>query len=205
MKLTLGRAALALTLACTLALSACTDAWLKIALQDLPVLVQMALNIAALTSALDGAPTNPSDIAAINAISAEAKTDLTLLDTLYGEYKTNPSTGLMAQIEKTITDIDTNLPALLSAAHIKDPVLETRVTAAVGLILTTVETFTALIPNPQTPQLKAIKRRTMSHATLPRPNDLKKSWNDKVYPQFKVSRGFWSELGTSIGEWKFGG
>jgi len=58
--------------------------WIKAALVDLPVLTQIALNIASLLTALPmGKQVNPSEAAAIQNISAEAGKDLTLLQALY--------------------------------------------------------------------------------------------------------------------------
>lgn len=157
----------------------CTDQWLKVALADLPVLTQMGLNIATLVATLDGQPVSAADLATIQNVSAEAGKGLSLLDTLYREYEANPSTGTIQKISAVITDLQNNLPAVLAAGHIGNVLLEQRVSAAVGLILTTVQSFAALLPTatPTTAQ------RVVTN--LPRPKELKKAWNAQVYPQFK--------------------
>lgn len=169
---------LAVTLALGLTVG-CTDAWVKTALNDLPVLVQMALNIATLVSTMQGQQVSSEDIATIQKISGEASKDLSLLDTLYAQYKANPSSGTLAAIQKAFADCEQNLPALLSAAHISNPVLAARVESAVNLILTTVTSFSALVPSatPSTARHGKVK--------LPSPKELKQAWNKQVYPQFK--------------------
>ena len=77
-----------------------------------------------------------------------------------------------------IADIDQSLPALLQAAHIGDPVLSARVAAGVNLILTTVASFAALIP--QTSTQLAAARVTRQQIAIPKASDLKKQWNQQV-------------------------
>lgn len=167
----------------------CTASWINVALQDLPVLLQMALNIATLASTFSGAQApSQNEINAINQIAAEASKDLSLLQTLYNQYESSPSPELLGQMENVIADINTNLPALLTAAHIQNATLQQQVTAAVGLILTTVTSFAALIPQPTNPAVQAMKA-TLHQKPLG-PNDLKKAWNAQVRPQFKVKTGW---------------
>jgi hypothetical protein len=80
----------------------------------------------------------------------------------------------MAKIQSAIGDANQNLPALLESAHISNPLLAVRVTAAVNLILTTVNGFAALLPS-----TAAVKARTMP-ATLPTASQLKRQWNQQV-------------------------
>jgi len=68
------------------------------------------------------------------------------------------------------------LPALLQAAHISNPTLLARVTAAVSLILSTVTSFASLMPQPAAPSVAA--RR--APANTPHVKDLKKQWNAQV-------------------------
>jgi hypothetical protein len=138
---------LAAVLSVSLLATGCSAQWISVALADLPVLTQMSLNIAALAATLQsGKQLNPVDAVAIQNISAEAGRDLNLLMTLYEQYKANPSGDGLVKIEAEISTINTNLPGLLLAAHIGDPILSARITAAVNLILTTVSSFASLIP-----------------------------------------------------------
>jgi hypothetical protein len=169
---------LAVLLALALVSAGCAAQWLSVALADLPVLTQMALNIAALVATLEsGKQLSPAESTAIQNISAEAGKDLTLLQTLYNQYKANPHSGTLQKIESVIGDINQNLPALLQAAHVSDPTLSVRVTAAVNLILTTVNSFAQLIPQSTTP---SAVRSMRAKIKIPEAKDLKKQWNQQV-------------------------
>ncbi len=170
------KAVLALVLAATLALSGCSAQWINLALQDLPVLTQMALNIAALVSALGAAQqATPADIAVIQNISAQASRDLNLLQNLYNDYKTAPSAATLQKIQTLISGLNQRLGALLESGHISNPTLSARVTAAVNLILTTVNSFAALMP-----QNSVLTSRRVETGPLPGAKELKKQWKQLV-------------------------
>jgi len=184
-----GKAILAATLIFSLASTGCTAKWLSVALADLPVLVQMALNIGGLVTTVEsGKQLTATEIAAIQNISVQATKDLTLLQALYNEYEKNPGTDTLQKIQAAIVDIQANLPALLAAAHIADPLLAARVTAAVELVLATVAAFAQLIPPASKATqkrfvlLRAITRPASGQATVtvPTPQDLRQRWNDNV-------------------------
>ena len=167
---------LALVLAVTIAATGCTAQWINVALQDLPVLTQMALNIATLVSAFaSGQQASTADVAVIQNISAQASRDLNLLQLLYNEYKAAPSATTLQKIQNVISDLDQNLPNLLQSAHISNPTVSARITAAVNLILTTVNSFAALMPQTSMPT-----SRNASTAPLLDAKDLKKHWNQQV-------------------------
>ena len=164
---------LAVVLAFTIATSACSSQWITVALQDLPVLTQMALNIATLAGTFSRQQ-NTADLAAIQNISAQTSRDLNLLLTLYNEYKANPSATTLGKIQAAVNAINQHLPALLESAHIANTLLTARVTAAVNLILATVNNFAALIPSSS--QVKARK----AIGPPPTTSDLKRQWNQHV-------------------------
>src|SRR6185437_7898164 len=138
---------LALVLAIALAATGCSAQWINTALQDLPVLTQMALNIATLVTTLAaGQQASAADTAVIQNISAQASRDLNLLQTLYNEYKASPSPTTLQKLQAAISDLNQNLPTMLQSAHISNATLSARITAAVNLILTTVNSFAALMP-----------------------------------------------------------
>lgn len=169
---------LALVLSVALLATGCTAQWIGVALADLPVLTQMALNIASLAVTLQsGQQVNPADSAAIQNISAEAGKDLNLLQSLYNEYQATPSITTLQKINGVLSTTTTNLPALLAAAHISDPVLAARITAAVNLILGTVQSFAALVPQTAAFTPKAVAAQT---TVVPKATDLKKRWNEQV-------------------------
>jgi hypothetical protein len=119
---------LALLLSISLSTTGCSAQWISVALADLPVLTQMAFNIAALVSTLQtGKQLNPEEEAAIHRTSAEASKDLTLLQSLYNAYKANPNPDTLHRIETLIQDVNQNLPALLQPAYISDPAVSARI------------------------------------------------------------------------------
>jgi hypothetical protein len=174
------KAALAVLLAISLLATGCTAQWISVALADLPMLLQMALNIGSMVTTLQtGQQLSGSEAQAIQNISAEAGKDLNLLQTLYSQYQANPTASALQKIQSTVSDISQNLPALLQAAHIGDPVLAARMASAVNLILATVASFAALIP--QAPGMPtARKSATGKKAAIPQPQDLKRQWNQAV-------------------------
>jgi hypothetical protein len=176
------RIMLAAVLSISLMTTGCSAQWISVALADLPVLTQMALNLAALVATLQtGKQVSPAEALAIQNISAEASKDLTLLQALYNTYKANPSPDALQKIESLIQDTNQNLPALLQAAHISDAALSARITAAVNLILTTVSSFASLIPQRPTVAPKTARQDTViAHPAIPHPQDLKRQWNQEV-------------------------
>ena len=171
------KVAIAVVLAISLFATGCSAQWISVALADLPVLTQMALNIASLVATLQsGKQISPAEAAAIQNISTEASRDLNLLQALYNEYKANPSANTIQQIENVIGDINQNLPSLLQAAHISNPTLAARITAGVNLILTTVSSFASLIP----PAPSTAQRTARRNVAIPHAKDLKKEWNQQV-------------------------
>jgi len=83
----------------------------------------------------------------------------------------------LQKIQGVIADVDQNLPALLQAAYIGDPVLSAR-SAGVNLILTTVASFAALMP--QTSVLPMAQKTAHQQVAIPKASDLKKQWNQQV-------------------------
>ena len=170
---------LALVLAISLAATGCSAQWINVALQDLPVLTQMALNIATLVSALAaGNQANTADVAVIQNISGQASRGLNLLRTLYDDYKARPSSTKLQKIQNVISDLDRNLPARLESAHISNAILSARIPVAVNLILTTVNGFAALMPKHAASMI--MMRQVQVRAEILDAKDLRKQWNQHV-------------------------
>jgi hypothetical protein len=172
------KVALFVLLSLSLIATGCSAKWIGVALADLPALLQMALNIGTVVTTLEsGKQISSVESAAIQNISTEASNDLNLLQALYNQYKTAPSASTLQKIQSAIADMNQSLPALLQASHVSDPVLSTRIAAAVNLILTTVNSFAALLPQAATP----VQARSAAASTIiPHAEDLKKQWNRQV-------------------------
>lgn len=169
---------LAIVMVLSLIATGCSAQWINVSLADLPVLAQMALNIASLVSVLQsGQQMNPAEAAAIQNVSAEAGRNLNLLQSLYNQYKADPDAATLQKIKDEINAINQNLPALLQTARISNSVLSGRVTAAVNLILATVNSFAALIPQ----KGGAVSRRVEARQVdIPSVKELKRQWNQQV-------------------------
>jgi hypothetical protein len=188
---------LAIVLSISLLATGCSAQWISIALADLPVLVQMALNIGTIITTLQsGKQISSADAAAIQNISAQASKDLNLLESLYNEYQANPSASALQKIQSVIADINQNLPALLQAAHIGDPVLSARIAAGVNLILTTVASFASLIP--QTSVRPTAQKMAHQQVAIPKASDLKKQWNQQVCAPTSNSALDFSAAGCTV-------
>ena len=160
------RIMLAMVLSISLIATGCSAQWISAALADLPVLTQMALNIALVATLQTGKQLSPAEGLAIQKISAEAGKDLTLLESLYNQYRANPSADTLQKIESLIQDTTQSLPALLQAAHVSDPALSARITAGVNLVVTTVNSFASLIPRVSS---SALARTARQRTVVPRP------------------------------------
>lgn len=167
---------LALVLAITITATGCTTQWITVALEDLPVLTQMALNIASLVSSLaTSQQASTADVAVIQNISAQASRDLNLLETLYNEYKASPSATTLQKIQSVISDLNQNLPNLLQSARISNPTVSARITAAVNLIITTINSFASLMPQTSMPTSSKAPASRLLHA-----KDLRRQWNQQI-------------------------
>jgi len=188
---------LAIVLSISLLATGCSAQWISIALADLPVLTQMALNIGTIVATLQsGKQISSAEAVAIQNISAQASKDLNLLEALYNEYKASPSASALQKIQSAIADINQNLPALFQAAHIGDPVLSARIAAGVNLILTTVASFAALIP--QTSGRPTAQRVGHQEVAIPKASDLKRQWNQQVCGPTGGSASGFSSTGCTL-------
>lgn len=172
--------ATALILATVMTLSACwfKAQWITTAEQDLPILINMAESIASLIALTKTVQTpTASEVAAIQHIGDVATQGLQAIYASYQSYTSANATTTIAQIQAACGALTANLKDLLAAAQIKDQMLLNRVTAAVTIIVSTVETFLSLVP-----QSKALAKRVSKAAlsALPSPSALKQAWAVQV-------------------------
>lgn len=171
--------ATALVLSFVMALSACwfKAQWITTAEQDLPILINMAESIASLIALTKTVQTpTAAEVAAIQHIGDVATQGLQAIYASYQSYTSANATTTIAEIQAACGALTANLKDLLAAAQIKDQNLLNRVTAAVTIIVSTVQTFLSLVP------LKASARKLSKSAAaaLPTPSALKQAWADQV-------------------------
>jgi hypothetical protein len=141
-----------------------------------PFSLRWALNVATLVSTLAaGKQASAADVAVIQNISAQAGRDLNLLQTLSSAYKANPCDTKLQKIQDVISGLNQNLLTLLESAHISNAMPSARIAAAENLILSTVNSFAALMP-----QKSPTTSRKVQAGPLPHTKDLKKQWNQQV-------------------------
>lgn len=154
-------------------------AWLQTALNDLPVLISMAQAILQIV-ALTGGTATPQEVASINQIGQVATAGLTAINNLYKSYSSANAATTITEIRAAGAALTANLSSLLAAAQIKDAALLAKVTAAVNLIVATVNTVISLLPaSTSSADMKAAKARAKT-ASVPKPADLKAQWQQQV-------------------------
>jgi hypothetical protein len=122
--------------------------WLANLQKYLPILLQVALNIAQVI----GFATSEGKIAAalsleMQKIAKEVSDDLVLLQSLVAQYNAAPDkTALYDKIQVTLGIVQTNLQAILTSFHVNDKALQTLVSTAVGAAVATVMAILALMP-----------------------------------------------------------
>lgn len=149
--------AIAMVLALCL-VPACNSAtWLSQLQQYLPVALEATqgiLQILATTGVLS-APTETQ----AQAVEKQVVQGLTLLcgtnpskpgscapGSLVGTYQANAAAGTLAQINATLSAVQTNLNQLLILAHVGNATTQATIEAAVGLVVTTLASIQAAIP-----------------------------------------------------------
>ena len=170
---------LAMMLTLTTTNFACNTAkWLDTVGKYLPTAIQVAQSIVSLVGLFAPASTN-SDQVVVKQIGDEATKDYQLLDKLYEQYKAAPSPDTRTQSENALATITTNLPAELEAAHIKDPVLLQKVTAAVNILMTVADVIIAQMPV-SNPTLVAHKAKAKAGLVKATPATIKAQWDSVV-------------------------
>lgn len=143
----LSKALIAITCSATLIVAGCSTSWISIALADLPVISQVAVDIAEIVAAAQGSgQVSPVVTNEVEAISAQVKNDLTLIQSLVKDYQAQPSATTVQKINAALADMQTNLNAILSAVHVNDAALQATIVAAVGVAVTTIASIESLLP-----------------------------------------------------------
>jgi len=197
MKTRFAKTSAALALSAALAFAGCSTSWIKIALADLPVITQVALNIAGIVAAAQGkGQTGAATATQIQNIANQVQSDLTLTQNLINTYQSAPAAGragVLAQISTALADAQSNLKSILVAVHVQNAALQSTIAAAVGIAVSTLASIETLIPQPApAPNAAAAKSPGVAPAAVPPPSasQLKREFNAifaaNGFPQFQV-------------------
>lgn len=142
---------LAILLSVSLIVAGCGASWISTALADLPILVQMAQNIAAIVALAQGAPQNSGVAAEITNVAATAKTGLEAIQALVTSYHSAPAaqkSTVLGEMDTAIASVQANLQQILAAAKVLDPKTQATITGIVTLALGTLLAIQTLVPSP---------------------------------------------------------
>jgi hypothetical protein len=132
----------------TLVYTGCSANWISEAQQIVAVLIPATANLVTLVATVQG-DVSSADLQTVQSVGAQAGADLQLTQSLIAQYQkadASAQPGLLRQIQASISSVQTNLNGLLSALHIKDTAMRTKITAVVGILLTEVQSVAAVVP-----------------------------------------------------------
>ena len=141
---------MAIALSAATVVTACNTSWISTAVADLPVLVQIAENIAAIVAAAQGQSGNTQVATQIQAVATAAKTGLEAVQALVNSYNAAPAAQkatILGQIDTGLTAVQSNLQQILSAARVLNPQLEATITGIVTLAEGTLLAIQTLVPS----------------------------------------------------------
>ena len=164
---------LASVLAVALIISGCSTAWIQVAINDAPVVLQIVVSILSI-----------ADVAAVpeaNAAGKEAQSDLALLQKYLADYKaaaagSTEQNVALKNIGAALSAAQGDLNAILAAVHVKDPAKQAAISAGVGVALSVLLSIEALLPQSPAP---AAKKAAVA-ASLPDAKTVKKLYNSAV-------------------------
>jgi hypothetical protein len=146
---TILKRAIAMLLCGTMTLMGCSTAWISEAEQIVAALIPAAANILTLVTALHGQSVSAGDLQAIQSTGSQVGADLQLIGSLLSAYQTADAASkpwLLDQIQTATSAVESNLGSLLPALHIQDQTTQARVSAVIGLVLSEVESLSAIVP-----------------------------------------------------------
>lgn len=129
----------------TLMVAGCSTSWITTAVDDIPTISNIVGSVLSIV-ALGNPALSPELSALINAGLQAASAALVTVQSLISDYKTAPNASILTKIDAALTDVQTNLSSVLSAAHIKDAALQATISTGISLALTVLSTIQLLIP-----------------------------------------------------------
>ena len=180
MKTRIAKASLSITLAAALFVAGCSTSWIKVALADLPVITQVALNIAGIVAGAQGkGQAGAAANTQIQFVANQVQSDLTLVENLINTYQNAPAAsraGIVGQISTALADAQSNLKSILTAIHVDNAALQSTITAAVAIAVSTLASIQSLIPQPASASASAKSARAVT-APPPSAAELKSEFN----------------------------
>jgi hypothetical protein len=127
----------------------CSTAWISEAEQIVAALIPAAANILTLVTALHGQSVSAEDLKTIQSTGSQVGADLQLIESLLSAYQTADAAsqpGLLNRIQTATSAVQANLGGFLPALHIQDETTQAKVSAVIGLVLSEVESLSAIVP-----------------------------------------------------------
>ncbi|MFZ1005296.1 MAG: hypothetical protein WAN65_00560 [Candidatus Sulfotelmatobacter sp.] len=146
---TILKRAMAMVLCGTMTLVGCSTAWISEAEQIVAALIPAAANILTLVTALHGQSVSAEDLKIIQNTGSQVGADLQLIESLLTAYRTSDAAaqpGLLNQIQTATSAVQSSLGSLLPALHIRDETTQAKVSVVIGLVLSEVESLSAIVP-----------------------------------------------------------
>jgi hypothetical protein len=167
-KLRFAPAALAGILSVALVVAGCSTAWIQVALNDLPVVLQIVTSILSI-----------ADVAAVpqaQSAGAEAALDLQNVQKFLADYKAAQDAATqktaLSNVQAALQAASQHVGDILAAIHIKDPNKQAAVTAGVSVALSVLLSVEALLPSNAPKAVRAVR--------LASPKEVKRQFNAAV-------------------------
>jgi hypothetical protein len=143
-------------------LAACTPSQEQQWIQLVGVLVSAVPNILPLLTS------NPQAQSAAN----QAASDYNLAQSLLQGYQANSATATttLQKVSTALTEAQTNLDAILAAAHVTNSASQAKITAAVNLAISVTQELIGSMPS-------STGAPTLAHGKLPKPSDVQNQFN----------------------------
>lgn len=164
----------------TLSMVGCSTSWIDTAIADIPTAEAIANSILGIVALATGNGSLDASIAVlINTAGTAVTAGLATLQALITDYKTAPNSSILDKIDVALTDLQTNLGAILQVAKVKDSNLQISISTAVGLAIAVVSAIQTLVP--AAPVSSAIRRaapvKLLKPTVVPKKEDIASLYN----------------------------
>jgi hypothetical protein len=161
---------------------ACSTSWITRAQAIIQVLVPATTNILTLVSVFSGKAIDPAVVNEMARVTGEVNADLNQLAGLIGEYQALPADQRSTEIEKINTVLGLaqgHASELMSTAHVKDPLVQAKVNAVIGIVISELHSIEQIVPLLQNQANAQVARSMRAHPPLSA-DELKKAFNSAM-------------------------